>query len=571
MGGVFLIVLVMFKRLWSRCVNPLVAIESPDKQRQARFLAALTFIVIMVCYTGILIAIPVYAGYDSENMPWLPAAFALTSGFWVPYLLYRFGRVHTASVIYVLWVNLQIVFMAWVWGMPRGLEHLYFGVLAAAFAAFVLPLRVAGLLLLVNGLIMAVAAPPLLGVEPSAVYTGPLTFNVVNSVILLIFAYYWQRKEAATRVLIKQNADLYRIISEAASDYTVYGDVDAQGNVYTRWTLGAHEAITGYTTDEVKGTDARHLFHPDDVSRMLADQQQAVRGQANSGEYRMIHKNGTVYWASLMRRPLWDDAQKRVIGFYAILRDITARKRGEEQQWQLTLQQKQMNVLNGFVQAISHDFRSRLTIIGNNGYLIGRSLDSASRDKVQPRLDAIHTAMEDITLQIDNLVELTQIASPIFEQVNVSELLQQAAAFRERLALARQIAIQTDIQMGLPPIQADPEQILTALDHLVTNAINYGKEGGRVDLRAYQTDNEVVLTVTDDGAGIPPEQIATIFAPFAKVGSARTISTGGVGLGLTITKMIADAHHGKIDVQSVVGEGSTFRLALPVAAASAPA
>jgi signal transduction histidine kinase len=102
------------------------------------------------------------------------------------------------------------------------------------------------------------------------------------------------------------------------------------------------------------------------------------------------------------------------------------------------------------------------------------------------------------------------------------------------------------------------------LDNLINNAIRYTPTGGRIELSLHCTGNEAVITVADTGQGIAPEDLPHIFDRFYRADKARTRAAGGTGLGLSIVKWIVDAHHGRVEVESTLGEGSTFRIHLPV-------
>jgi two-component system sensor histidine kinase SenX3 len=107
------------------------------------------------------------------------------------------------------------------------------------------------------------------------------------------------------------------------------------------------------------------------------------------------------------------------------------------------------------------------------------------------------------------------------------------------------------------------DEIALALGNLVANAVTYSPDGGRVVVSARAEPSRVQLSVTDQGIGIPAEEIDRIFERFYRVDPARHRSTGGTGLGLSIVKHVAASHGGDVRVRSVEGQGSTFTLELP--------
>jgi signal transduction histidine kinase len=127
------------------------------------------------------------------------------------------------------------------------------------------------------------------------------------------------------------------------------------------------------------------------------------------------------------------------------------------------------------------------------------------------------------------------------------------------------------IDPGLPPINVEPDRIRQILVNLLTNAHEYSPEGASIQVAARLVGAEVEIAVSDDGPGIPKEQLERIFERFTRGDAGLTQRVGGTGLGLAISKSLAEAHGGSIGAESTVGQGSTFRLRLPVAPARGPA
>jgi signal transduction histidine kinase len=103
------------------------------------------------------------------------------------------------------------------------------------------------------------------------------------------------------------------------------------------------------------------------------------------------------------------------------------------------------------------------------------------------------------------------------------------------------------------------------LVNIINNAVQYSAPNGRVDLSLERIDNEAQITICDSGQGIAPEDLPLIFDRFYRTDKARSRAAGGTGLGLSIVKWVVDAHGGEIDVESELGEGTTFRVRLPLA------
>ena len=131
-------------------------------------------------------------------------------------------------------------------------------------------------------------------------------------------------------------------------------------------------------------------------------------------------------------------------------------------------------------------------------------------------------------------------------------------------ASARRIELLADADEDVS-VRGDKSQLAAALGNLVENAVNYSPEDTRVAVTAKRVGDMVEISVTDQGVGIPDQDLNRIFERFYRVDPARSRITGGTGLGLAIVKHIAATHGGDVSVWSVEGAGSTFTLRLPVA------
>ncbi|RMD95524.1 MAG: GHKL domain-containing protein, partial [Calditrichaeota bacterium] len=126
------------------------------------------------------------------------------------------------------------------------------------------------------------------------------------------------------------------------------------------------------------------------------------------------------------------------------------------------------------------------------------------------------------------------------------------------------LQIEMEIPDSLPPIKGVSTEIETALENLIDNAIKYGADGGIVKITVKQIENEIEISVSDQGVGIPVEDQPRIFERFYRVDKGRSRALGGTGLGLSIVKHIVQRHGGRIWLESQLGHGSTFHFTLPL-------
>jgi signal transduction histidine kinase len=147
--------------------------------------------------------------------------------------------------------------------------------------------------------------------------------------------------------------------------------------------------------------------------------------------------------------------------------------------------------------------------------------------------------------------------------INTDELLLDCADLMRVRAVEKELEVVIDIPSELPTLKADRDKIKQVLINLISNAVKYNKVGGKIGLNAKLDNSNLSIEVSDTGDGIPPEYIPLLFQKFYRVPGSEQLALG-TGLGLAICKQIIDAHHGRIEVRSIVGEGTSFIIYLPL-------
>ncbi len=221
-----------------------------------------------------------------------------------------------------------------------------------------------------------------------------------------------------------------------------------------------------------------------------------------------------------------------------------------------------------FVANISHEFKTPLTAIqGFAETLLGGAIDEP-QNSIR-FLDIIRGNAVRLSRLTDDLLRLSQIeAGKVhmeFRPVRLAEIIGPCVETARVNADAKHLILEADCSSELPPVRGDVHSLQEMLQNLLDNAVRYTPEGGRISVRAVVAEGEAVLSVNDTGIGIPKEHQERIFERFYRVDAARSRELGGTGLGLAITKHLAEAHGGRVEVESEVGRGSTFSLFLPCA------
>ena len=216
---------------------------------------------------------------------------------------------------------------------------------------------------------------------------------------------------------------------------------------------------------------------------------------------------------------------------------------------------------------VTHELRTPLTSI--KGYMEG--LVDGVLPSTSETFNQIHHEADRLSRLVDDLQELSRVEAKAYSldvrPVVVSSLVQTTVKRLSPQASAKHIALRSDLPADLPPIQADEDRVAQVLVNLVANAIQYTPEGGNVTISAARHLDEVHISVSDTGIGIPPEHIPNLFTRFYRVDKSRSRNAGGgSGIGLTIAKHLVEAHGGRIWVESKgEGQGTIFTFGLKIA------
>lgn len=225
-----------------------------------------------------------------------------------------------------------------------------------------------------------------------------------------------------------------------------------------------------------------------------------------------------------------------------------------------------------FVSVVSHELRTPLTSIRGSLGLLAGGLLTDSPAKASRMLEIALENTDRLVRLINNILDIQRIESGRVElerrSCDAGELVQQAAG--TMLAAATQSGVTLQVSGGRSALWADPDRVLQTLTNLLSNAIKFSERGGNVWLGEEARDGELVFTVRDEGRGIPTDKLEQVFERFQQVDSSDAREKGGTGLGLAICRSIVEQHGGRIWAQSVAGEGSTFKFALPAPAATDP-
>lgn len=322
------------------------------------------------------------------------------------------------------------------------------------------------------------------------------------------------------------------------------------------WNNGA-ESLFGFKKEEVMGRDFDFLI-PEYLlkkgeKKFLIDEVSRNGFLANYESERQT-RSGEIVNVSISRFAIYNDNGVDSIGSVGILRDITTVKKLQKE-----LREKENLALIGeVVSSIAHSLSNPLNIIsGNADYLLLNKKES------EPDYEELKTIVDETTRITKSLRGLLNFSRPLNVEktrIDLNQLVDGVVNNSKYAIGGKDITIKKTLDKELPHIYADKAQLEDALANLVINSIQAFTGSGEVTVKTRANSHSVYLEVSDNGPGIPGENIEKIFRPFfSSKGYGK-----GTGLGLPIVKRIVEEHKGTIQVRSAPGKGTTFVISLPV-------
>ena len=332
--------------------------------------------------------------------------------------------------------------------------------------------------------------------------------------------------------------------------------LDAQAH-YTFVSPRCREVL-GYEVEDTRDMQFGGRTHPEDLPALMNLYGDIVQGRKNFGslEVRVRHKQGD--WRRILFNfsPLSDESNK-IEGVVLSGRDVTDLKRLEEQ----LIQAEKLAAMGQMLAGVAHELNNPLTAILGVTELV-REREGLD-DSMKRQLDLTHRQARRAARIVQNLLEFSRPASPQKKPVDLNSIIERTLQLHEHSLRRNQVAVDFTPETNLPVVVGDANQLIQVLLNLITNAeqaIREVRESGRIRVRLAPLSRNVVITVQDDGVGIPPESLPKLFDPFYTTKRPG----GGTGLGLSICLSIVREHGGTIEAESLPGGGSAFKIYLPV-------
>jgi PAS domain S-box-containing protein len=412
-----------------------------------------------------------------------------------------------------------------------------------------------------------------------------------------VFVELFRMNERLKQQAVRKSEERFRLVIESLQDYAVFM-MDPEGRV-NMWNLGA-EQIEGWKQEEVIGQSFELFYTHED--RAAGQPQQALRRAAIDGrseeEGWRMRMDGSQFWANVIYTAIRDD-DGALIGFSAVTRDLTERKRAEEElqvlnakleervveqttelvrsiaeretlQQQL-LQSQKMESIGTLAGGIAHDFNNILNVI--LGYASALPLHAGDRRRLSENVEIIKETVQRGTSLVQQLLAIARKTDTVFEKVDINASLKKLESLLNQ-TFPKTVEVSLSLNPEVSAAMADPNQLNQAMLNLCLNARDAMPEGGKLLLgtetvlgadlrRSFQDAREeryACIRVTDNGIGMDDVIKSRIFEPFFTTKELNQ----GTGLGLSVVYGIVSNHRGFIDVASEPGRGATFRLYLPL-------
>lgn len=362
----------------------------------------------------------------------------------------------------------------------------------------------------------------------------------------------------AAEEALRQSEERMRLMIASVQDYALYM-LDPAGLV-TSWNPGA-ERIKGYRAEEIVGCHFSKFFPPEDVTAGKPDQELALaraNGRFEAEAWR-VRKDGTRFWSNVIVSPVRDGAGL-LLGYTKITRDLTARRKSEDERVRLAQATEAVRLRDEFLSIASHELRTPLTALQLQLDLLKQL---APEGKLREKADRATRSGERMADLVDALLSVSRIATGKLELTRETFVLGDAA--REAVERVKENA---DLAAAPITLVADPSvkgawdrlRLEQVLINLLSNAIRYAP-GAEIVVTVSRAGNQALMSVRDHGPGIPAGEEQRIFERFERGSDSMA---GGLGLGLYIVRQIVEAHGGSVDVGAADGGGAVFTVRLPL-------
>ncbi len=377
-----------------------------------------------------------------------------------------------------------------------------------------------------------------------------------------------QNATAALRRSLQDSEDRFQLFVESVADYAMFM-LTPDGRVDT-WNVGA-QRIKGYSADEIIGRHFSTFYPEEDVRSGKCEHELEVAAAVGRFEDEgwRVRKDGTRFWANVIISAV-RNADGDLVGYSKVTRDLTERRRAEEERLRLAQAEEALRLRDEFLSIASHELKTPLTSLRLQLQSLRDGADVLV-PRVARKLERALRSTERLTRLVETLLDVSRMSTgrltlnkEPFDLVEATE--EVCDRFREQAEQARtEIVLRAEAR----PILGvwDRLRVEQVVSNLIANALKYAP-GQPVSVVVSAIDGEASISVADRGPGIPEAAAPRIFERFER--AAPVVNYGGLGLGLFVSREIVNAHGGAIGVCNRPEGGACFTLSLPLDRLSQP-
>ena len=365
-----------------------------------------------------------------------------------------------------------------------------------------------------------------------------------------------------TEERLRESEERFQLLVELSPDAIA---VHADGLLLFINTAGAR-LLGAERPEQVVGRPIAELVHPDYHAAVRDRLEKIARGETPPPvEVRFVRLDGSEIYGELASAPLLYRGRPAV---QAVVRDLTRRRRSEEERERLLREAQEANRLKDeFLATLSHELRTPLTaILGWARLLRGGEVKGEATPRALETIERNARAQAQL---IDDLLDVSRIVTGKLRldvaPVDPRTFIDPAVEAVRPAAEAKGVILRQVIEAGAVVVVGDPARLQQVVWNLLTNAVKFTPEGGRVEVRLGRVESHVEIVVSDTGAGIDPEFLPHVFERFRQADQQANRRHGGLGLGLSIVRHLVELHGGTVSAESAgAGAGATFTVSLPV-------
>ncbi len=361
-------------------------------------------------------------------------------------------------------------------------------------------------------------------------------------------------KEITTRArveqLLRESEKRYRGLIENVSDGILSCSLDG---IITDINWGL-EVMLGWSRQDLVGAHYRKITTPDSVTRGDERIRLAVAGERlpTLFETEMVRRDGSTVPVEIRAR-LRRDKVGQPIGAIATLRDISTRKALDRQRQE-------------FLTMLTHDIKSPLAVVLGYADLLLEENGQQSQEEREKDLRQLHNNVCTVFSLVENYLNVSRFEDGQLSlekaPVEINALLTTVGRQYEVEARQRSVALNFALQADLPVLQGDALALTRVVSNLVSNALKFTPQNGKITVSSTWRNGEIVASIADTGPGIPTEEVPLLFEKYHRGTTPRAVE--GLGLGLFIAKALVEAHGGHIEVNSAPNHGANFSMVLPL-------